>query len=357
VERLLALWSPGLASDGDDRAQRLYLDLLEEFSVMCPFVDPVRLGLMVLPMRAPTRFFGGEEVVIDHVRDSAQRLGVDDVHLGVADGLFSAFAAARAQVCVPAGHSDEFRRSLPIATLERRELATLCRRLGLHTVGAFADLAPARVAERFDRDALHVHRVARGEEAELVGQRDLRMAAMLRRLRGQDASQEVQGGFFGDHLDADRRAAAVAHRVRLRLGPEGVSTASLVGARAPGERAALVPFGSAATLSEPTGPWPGRLPAPSPTMALTRPVALVLRDERQREVHVDARGLLSDAPVTVVFERGITRGVEWFAGPWPSLERWWAIRRRRAYLQVLTTHEALLVYAEGGRWWLAGVYD
>ena len=38
--------------------------------------------------------------------------------------------------------------------LGRKDLATTCQRLGLHTVGAFADLDPARVGERFNRHAL-----------------------------------------------------------------------------------------------------------------------------------------------------------------------------------------------------------
>jgi hypothetical protein len=358
VERLLALWVPELAADRPDGSDaRAYLSLLEEVSEMCPFADAVRMGLVTLPVRGPSRFFGGEDVVVDHVAASAQRLLGHDPWVGVAGGLFSAFAAARSRTVVPPSREEEFRRSLPISTLERRELATLCRRLGLHTVGAFGDLAAARVAERFDRDALHAHRVARGEEGELFGQRDLRLGARLRALRGEDGEGPRQAGFFGDHLDADRRASAVAHRVRLRLGPEAVATASLRGGRDPAARSALVPFGAPAPPAGDRGPWPGRLPAPSPATTLAHPVALRLLDARGRDVRVDGRGLLSAPVAEVLFDRGARREVEWTAGPWPSVERWWSSRRRRAYLQALTAEEALLLYQERARWFLAGLYD
>lgn len=358
MERLVALWTPLLHDEGEHGENaRAFLGLLDELTALCPFADPVRFGLVVLPLRGPSRFFGGDEIVLEHVRATALRV-TSRVHLGVADGLFAAAAAARSDVIVPSGGSDLFRRSLPIGALQRRELATVARRLGLHTVGSFADVASARIAERFGRDALHAHRVARGEQAELQGVRDLKLAARLGALRGDGDPEEVQSGFFGDHLGADRRAAAVAHRVRQRLGPASVITASLRGGRSPGEQATLVPWGAPGPAArESREPWPGRIPAPSPATTFAHPIALALLDERRARVSVDPRGLLSAPVAELVFERGITRGVLWTAGPWPTLERWWSTRRRRAYLQVLTTHEALLLYAEGSQWWLAGIYD
>jgi protein ImuB len=50
--------------------------------------------------------------------------------------------------------------------------------------------------------------------------------------------------------------------------------------------------------------------------------------------------------------------VVWHAGPWPLMERWWSLSRRRAHLQVLlASGEALLLTAESSRWWLVGIYD
>jgi hypothetical protein len=359
VERLLAIWVPELAQvDDGGNAARAFVRLLDELTAICPFVDPVRFGLVTMPLRGPSRFFGGEDVVLEHVADTVGRVTASAVSLGVADGLFSAFAAARRGVVVAPGTSDAFRRQLPVGTLERRDLATLCRRLGLHTVGAFGDLAPARVAERFSRDALQAHRVARGEECELRGQRDRTLPARVRALRGDEEVSETQGGFFGDHLGADRRAEVVAHRVRRRLGPQGVTIATVRGGRTPLDRAVLVPWSAPrATAPSTREPWPGQIPAPAPITTFSHPLVVRLLDDRAGTVAVDNRGLLSAVPRQLVFDAGATRSVGWFAGPWPTIERWWSARRRRAYLQVLTEREALLVYAERAQWWLAGLYD
>ena len=105
-------------------------------------------------------------------------------------------------------------------------------------------------------------------------------------------------------------------------------------------------------------PWQGQLRAPSPATVFTRGVAVELLGAANVTVRVDARGTLNTPPTTFAFASGGARGVTWYAGPWPLVERWWAISRRRAHLQVLLdTGEALLLATESGRWSLAGVYD
>ncbi len=78
------------------------------------------------------------------------------------------------------GATESFRRSLPLSALGRKDVATTCQRLGLHTVGSFADLDIARVGERFNKHALVLHHVARGELFELAEQRDRKLAKRLR---------------------------------------------------------------------------------------------------------------------------------------------------------------------------------
>ncbi len=126
--------------------------------------------------------------------------------------------------------------------LGRKDVATTCQRLGLHTVGSFADLDTARVAERFKKHALVLHCVARGELFELDGQRDRKLAARLRQLRGEEDTHDEHSGFFGQRGAGDDRAEAAAHRVRRRLGADAVVVASLRGGRDPEDRATLVPW-------------------------------------------------------------------------------------------------------------------
>jgi nucleotidyltransferase/DNA polymerase involved in DNA repair len=357
MERLLAVWVPVLGDESPDGATlRTYLTLLDALVVLCPFTEPVRLGLYVLPVRGPSRFFGGEGAVLDAVTTTVHDVTGVESRLGVADGLFCAELAARRAVVVPRGATDAFRRAQSLDVLGRKDLATTCRRLGLHTVGAFADLDAARVAERFDGHALHLHQVARGEVGELSGQRDARLPARLARLRGETGVLGEQRGFFGQRGAGDDRAEAAAHRVRRRLGADAVVVASLRGGRGPEDRATLVPWGSP-TARRDDAPWPGQLRAPLPATTLAHPVAVELRDADGVPVRVSARGLLSATPVVAVLSR-TRREVVWFAGPWPIVERWWAAARRRAHLQVvLDTGEAALLVAESGRWWLTGIYD
>lgn len=359
MERLLAIVIPTLSEERPDGSSlRGYLAVLDALSVLCPFTEPVRLGLLSLPVRAPSRFFGGEEAVLATVRRSVLDVAGAEASLGVADGLFCAELAAREGVVIPVGETDSFRRAQPLRVLGRKDLTTTCRRLGLHTVGSFADLERARVAERFSTPVLQLHRVARGEVGELAAQRDPRLAKRLRALRGEDETGDEQIGFFGQRGAGDDRAQAAAHRVRHRLGADAVVVASLRGGRVPEDRATLVPFGSPAGAVLEDAPWPGQFRAPAPAMTLAHPVAVQLHDEHGRQVVMGSRGLLSAEPASLLFSSQARRVVIWHAGPWPLVERWWALGRRRAHLQVvLATGEAVLLVAELSRWWVVGIYD
>ncbi len=359
MERLLAIWIEALGDEAPDGSSlRDHLALLDALTVLCPFTESVRLGLFVLPIRGPSRFFGGEAAVMENVRSTVAELTGHAPSLGIADGLFCAEACARRGLVLEPGATESFRRSLPLAALGRKDVATTCQRLGLHTVGSFADLDIARVAERFNKHALVLQRVARGEIFELDGQRDLKLAKRLAQLRGEDDQHDEQLGFFGQRGAGDDRADAAAHRVRRRLGADAVVVASLRGGRVPEDRATLVPWGSPKSVTRDVAPWPGQMRAPSPATTLARPVAVQLRDASDHPVVMGARGFLSEAPATLLFSRQLRREVIWYAGPWPLVERWWTLNRRRAHVQILlVSGEALLLTAESNKWWLAGIYD
>ncbi len=359
MERLLAIWIEALRDEAPDGSTlRNHLALFDALTILCPFTESIRLDLLVLPVRGPSRFFGGEAAVFDAVRTTVRDVTHHEPSLGVADGLFCAETASRHGLVLAPGTTESFRRSLPLAVLGRKDVATTCQRLGLHTVGSFADLEVGRVIERFNKHALVLHRVARGEVGELVGQRDLTLARRLRQLRGDDEVRDEQMGFFGQRGAGDDRTEAAAHRVRRRLGADAVVVASLRGGRVPGDRSTLVPWGSPLLNARDAAPWPGQMRAPSPATTLARPVAVQLRDARDQPVVMETRGLLSETPTVVLFSHQLRRDITWYAGPWPLVERWWALNRRRAHLQVLLAGgEALLLAAESSRWWLAGIYD
>ena len=72
---------------------------------------------------------------------------------------------------------------------------------------------------------------------------------------------------------------------------------------------------------------------------------------------MDRRGGLVGTP-TMVRLGNQNESVSFFAGPWPSVERWWDSGRRRAHAQCVTGRgTAMLLTFENGHWWLVGVYD
>ena len=169
--------------EADARAFEEVLGAIEELS---PGVAPLRPGLCAL--RVPARFYGGEVEAGAVIAERLVALGVWDVRLGVADGLFAAEQAARralAQDClvVGAGESAAFLADLPVEALDAgggagpwaanfsAELVSLLRRMGLTTLGAFAGLTAADVHTRFGSHGELLHRFARGLDPHPVSRR------------------------------------------------------------------------------------------------------------------------------------------------------------------------------------------
>ena len=189
-----------------------------------------------------------------------------------------------------------------------------------------------------------------------------------------------QLGFWGDTHNATERALQALTRVQALLGPDAVKLPEQRGGRSPseqyqlvsidavdlfaGEHAAAVPSSDMRSRSgrrpaAPVGPWPGRLPLPSPTVVWPRPVEAELIDAFGRSVGVNGRGVMSAVPVRYHLGLGGWQQIQHWAGPWCSEQRWWdAIgHRRRARLQVVSDAAAHLLALEAGQWWLEATYD
>ncbi|MFE0457802.1 DNA polymerase Y family protein [Kitasatospora sp. NPDC058965] len=162
----------------------------------------------------------------------------------------------------------------------------------------------------------------------------------------------------GDREAADRVERAVA-RVQAILGHSGPVTVELAGGRAPADRVVRTPWGDGHQERREDGPWPGRLPAPSPTYIPAAPPGVRLLDADGQEVTVTARAEVRSPPARLVLGgRSVT--VTGWAGPWPEQERWWdpATSRRTARMQVTVEDgRALLLAVADGRWHIEGDYD
>jgi len=172
----------------------------------------------------------------------------------------------------------------------------------------------------------------------------------------------IQYGLWGSDGQDDQRAGWAFARVQGLLGPESVVTPVLSGGRGPADRITLVPWGEEKTAQrDPSAPWPGALPAPSPTrLATSDPENVTVLDAAGRPVLFTGRGLLTGSPAWVD-QQGGRQHIDAWAGPWVLDERWWANDTPTRYLsrlQVVTdAGVAMLMRFGADGWQLEGVYD
>jgi protein ImuB len=178
-----------------------------------------------------------------------------------------------------------------------------------------------------------------------------------------------QQALWGGNGAEDERAARALARVQTLLGHGSVLTPVLDGGRDPGQRTRLVPWGDEPTpLRSPEQPWPGRLPAPAPTVLLDPPRPAQLLDAARRPVVVTDRGAMPAPPALFGLGGEVTAVSSW-AGPWPVDERWWSpdSARRVVRCQIVDVRgRAYLVTgtmppADGDdpapRWQVDAIYD
>ena len=195
----------------------------------------------------------------------------------------------------------------------------------------------------------------------------------------------LQLGLWGEVGVADERAGRALVRVQGLLGPEEVLTGVPGGGRGPGERIRLVPWGDERSPRlDPTAPWPGALPAPSPATVPPEPPAVRVLDVDGQPVRRGARGRLSAPPAVVAMGDGPGVPVRAWGGPWPDPGRWWdpnAPPGGAVRMQVVCATDtgapdpaadlapdpvasgadaaglALLLVHRDGAWWVEGIYD
>jgi protein ImuB len=183
----------------------------------------------------------------------------------------------------------------------------------------------------------------------------------------------IQYGLWGSDGQHDQRAGWSFARVQGLLGPESVLAPVRSGGRSAIDRITLVPWGDEkVSIRNPADPWPGSIPAPSPTRVPTGtgtetdpvPGTVTVLDDAGQPVLLNGRGLLTGSPAWLGqdgkrADQQLQR-VEAWAGPWVLDERWWSADRRSAgaRIQVVTeTGTAILMRLAADDWQVEGVYD
>ena len=152
---------------------RAFEPVLEAIEETMPGAQVMRPGTCAVRARGPARYYGGEEEAALWLLDALDALGIHGSRVGIADGPFTAEHAARSPQrqrirIVPEGGSAEFLAGMPVGLLGEETLATLLRRLGIRTLGEFAQLEPRDVEARFGATGARVHALARGLDSRPV---------------------------------------------------------------------------------------------------------------------------------------------------------------------------------------------
>ncbi|WP_394940488.1 DNA polymerase Y family protein [Psychromicrobium sp. YIM B11713] len=150
---------------------RVFAPVIAAIEQIMPGVQVIRPGTCAIRAKGPARYFGGEQQAAEVLRSTLLGLGVRDVRVGIADGIFAAEQAARKTSnlrIVEPGASAEFLSRLGLDVLEQTELVSLLERLGLQTLGDFAALTTVKVRNRFGEDGARAHLLARGLDPRAV---------------------------------------------------------------------------------------------------------------------------------------------------------------------------------------------
>lgn len=159
---------------------RRFEPCVRALEAVVPSVQVIRPGLLVVRARGPVRYFGGEPAAAEALRESLLALGVRDVRVGIADGVFTAEQAARStraatplRIVAPAD-TVEFLAPLPVDLVSPDpRTGTLLRRLGIHTLGQLAALPLDDVRRRFGPAGAWAHEQAAGRDPARIVPREL----------------------------------------------------------------------------------------------------------------------------------------------------------------------------------------
>jgi protein ImuB len=174
-----------------------------------------------------------------------------------------------------------------------------------------------------------------------------------------------QRALWGGSGVEDERAHRALARVQTLLGHGSVLSPVLDGGRDPAQRTRYVAWGDEpAPQRSPEQPWPGRLPAPAPSVIIDPPRPIAVLDAHGRAVTITERGAIPMPPARfgLVGERPVA--VAAWAGPWPVDERWWGespagLRARFQLVDVRGQAYLVACAVRGGEsnWTLEARYD
>ena len=148
---------------------RIFEPVVRRVEETVPGVQLIRPGSLAMRARGPARYYGGEDAAATALLATVAELGVPGARVGIADGPFAAEQAARAATASPVGivapgASAAFIAPLPVGLVTDTRTTTLLNRLGVRTLGEFAELPREDVRRRFGAAGAFAHDRAAGRE-------------------------------------------------------------------------------------------------------------------------------------------------------------------------------------------------
>ncbi|WP_010202487.1 DNA polymerase Y family protein [Salinibacterium sp. PAMC 21357] len=169
---------PGLIDRAYDPAldSRAFEPVIAGIEELIPGVQLLRPGMCAVRVRGAAQYYGGEKAAALTVIGRVNEIASADARVGIADALFTAVHAARSTIgtdprsrswyarIIAATKSAEFLAPLPVAVLDEPHIVTLLIKLGVSTLGDFAQLEATDVRTRFGELGARLHSLARGRD-------------------------------------------------------------------------------------------------------------------------------------------------------------------------------------------------
>lgn len=169
-------WADAHQQYGEEHAFHEFEHVVRAVADVSPLVEVENLGTIVMTARGPSRYFGGDIAVAQHLYDVCRTVsrGVS-FGVGIADSRFAATAAAhlsqsRSTPCViESAITTEFIDALPVASLTRiagiaDNTIDLLERLGLRRCGGVRAIGEAALIDRFGVEGKRVYALVSGAE-------------------------------------------------------------------------------------------------------------------------------------------------------------------------------------------------
>lgn len=169
-------WMQQHGSLGEEHAFTMFEHVVRAVTEVSPLVEVESVGTMLMAARGPSRYFGGEVAVAEHLHNVCAGAAPDaPFGVGIADSQFAAVVAAhlsqsRGTPCViDQAITVQFLDAVPVRSLSRvggitEETVDLLGRLGLPLCSAVRSIGESALIDRFGVEGKRVFALVSGHE-------------------------------------------------------------------------------------------------------------------------------------------------------------------------------------------------